>query len=133
VAEVIDLSGCRLRIAAPVVHFEDVLVRDLAVRVSPCGVVGDDLDPEREVPGVRHSPQARVEGGVRDALLLEVADIHPLVHPRERRREAVGLLAVVVAVPAERAPVEELRPGDLEQVELGEAAVSLEGDGPAPE
>ena len=70
---------------------------------------------------------------VGDPRLLELAHAHHPVHPKDRRREAVALLAAVVAVPPKRAPVQQPRARDLEQVVLREAAVSLQGDGPAPE
>ena len=132
-AEVIDLFRGRLGIAAPVVHLEHVLVLDPGVGIAPGVVVSGDLDAERQRGGVRGPPEPGIEEGVGDLLLLEVTHAHPPVHPGERRREAVALLAVVVAVAPERAPVEKLRRRDLEEVVLREAAVALQSDGPAPE
>ena len=131
--EVIDLLRGLLRIAAPVVHFENVLVLDPAVGVAPGVVVSHDLDPQRQHPGVDGLSEPWIHDRVGDPLLREVAHAHPPVHPAVGRREAVALLATVVAVSPEGPPVQEPRGGELEQIELGEAAVALQGDGQAPE
>jgi hypothetical protein len=75
--EMVELPRVRSRVAAPERDLENVRVLDLAVRVPPGVVVGEDLHAERRLPAVRDLPATGVEDGVGDRHLSEVAHCGP--------------------------------------------------------